>query len=338
MRKEIFLIYSVPLFLIFLGCNYNLKSVPEIDLKKDAKSGLTRYEGDIKSIVSYEYYSGFYKNDTATYNLFRLFTAKEHPEKIFYLGTDIISLKTVVFAKEKSFDLKFDNVIDTVSPFHKLQQLSESNNKCCHNAGLRNMTNKEGIVITLDLCPSVKALEKEMINYILEIISPNKIVPLVFCVSGQWIKSHKSELDYLLKLEKENKIDICWANHGNFHKYEKELPLNNNFMLMEGTDVDSEILETEKIMIENGIIPSCFIRFPGLVSDEKLLNKVIKNGLLPLGTSAWIANNVSPKQGDIILLHGNGNEPGGFTVLKKLYKQGKFNFEIIDIYSLLTQI
>jgi hypothetical protein len=64
-------------------------------------------------------------------------------------------------------------------------------------------------------------------------------------------------------------------------------------------------------MIENGMTPSVFFRFPGLVSDSVLFRKITAYGLIPVGTDAWLAKKQSPKSGSIVLVHANGNEPYG---------------------------
>jgi len=47
--------------------------------------------------------------------------------------------------------------------------------------------------------------------------------------------------------------------------------------------LEDEILDIEKKLIENAQIPSIFMRFPGLISNEKVFKNVVyKYGLIPL--------------------------------------------------------
>jgi len=71
------------------------------------------------------------------------------------------------------------------------------------------------------------------------------------------------------------------------------------------------VLKTEAAMIENGLLPSVFFRFPGLVSDAALVRRVVSYGLIPVGSDAWLAKGQAPSSGSIVLVHGNGNEPIG---------------------------
>jgi 2-polyprenyl-6-methoxyphenol hydroxylase-like FAD-dependent oxidoreductase len=55
----------------------------------------------------------------------------------------------------------------------------------------------------------------------------------------------------------------------NFGGYTRDLA---NFLLMPGFDMQSEILDQERLLIANGETPSIFFRFPGLVSDAALMH------------------------------------------------------------------
>ncbi|OGJ87558.1 MAG: hypothetical protein A2268_03910 [Candidatus Raymondbacteria bacterium RifOxyA12_full_50_37] len=54
-----------------------------------------------------------------------------------------------------------------------------------------------------------------------------------------------------------------------------------------------------------------FFRFPGLVADSALCSRVIGLGLIPIGSDSWPAKGQVPREGSIVLIHGNGNEPYG---------------------------
>lgn len=103
---------------------------------------------------------------------------------------------------------------------------------------------------------------------------------------------HPADLKWLLDLIKKNEISVVWINHSFNHHYKKELPLTRNFLLTKGTNINKEILNTEIKMIENGIIPSVFFRFPGLISDEDMYKHVMSYGLIPIGANAWLAKDL----------------------------------------------
>ena len=89
------------------------------------------------------------------------------------------------------------------------------------------------------------------------------------------------------------------------------LPLEQTFLLTAGIDPAQELLALERKLLEHGIVPSPFVRFPGLVADARVIGTARKLGLIPLGSDAWLAKGELPQDGSFILVHGNGNEPRG---------------------------
>jgi peptidoglycan/xylan/chitin deacetylase (PgdA/CDA1 family) len=131
-------------------------------------------------------------------------------------------------------------------------------------------------------------------------------------------------------------IIVTWINHSYNHRNSKTLPLRENFLLEKGTDISFEILQTEKKMIENGLLPSIFFRFPGLVSDDSIFVRVTDFGLIPVGSDAWLGKGQRPKDGSIVLVHANGNEPLGINRFLTLLREEKEkilnnNWQLFDL-------
>jgi hypothetical protein len=127
-------------------------------------------------------------------------------------------------------------------------------------------------------------------------------------------------LEWLKQMQLKNEIYITWINHSYNHRVSKSAPLKENFLLEPGTDIYYEVTETEKAMLSNGLLPSVFFRFPGLISDEQLVTSITNFGLIPIGTDAWLAKGQQPQAGSIVLIHGNGNEPVGVSDFINLLK------------------
>lgn len=206
------------------------------------------------------------------------------------------------------------------------QLLNKSTSPPYHleNQGIIHAENDEsGNILTIDLCPSTKAFESELFNKLVDLSNiSKKPIPITIAISGMWLLQHQDEFQWLLKMEKQKALEITWVNHSFSHIYYKDLPSAENFLLSEGTNLDSEILMTEKYLLEEGELPSVFFRFPGLVSNESVIKKIKQYGLIPLGTDAWIASLKQKHQeitpGGIILVHGNGNEHNGIVILLPL--------------------
>lgn len=178
-----------------------------------------------------------------------------------------------------------------------------------------------GVVLTIDLCPAPRPLDRALFSSLLSSFAVvERPVPIGIAVTGLWMREHGPDLAWLRQLERGGEIAVTWINHSFNHRYDRELPLSSNFLLEPGTDPELEILATEKAMIENGLSPSVFFRFPGLVSNRALVGRVIGHGLIPVGSDAWLAKNQAPSPGSIVLVHGNGNEPLGIERFLELVR------------------
>lgn len=188
-----------------------------------------------------------------------------------------------------------------------------------HNAGIQkakeiNTVHGEAF-LTIDLCPSSKKLQTEIFERIQSGYMTN--VPVAIAVSGLWIKNHHEEFVYLLELQSQKKINITWVNHSLTHPYDKTKGLKENFLLSPGVDFQREVLSNEMVMLSQGLVPSIFFRFPGLVSSDLLISKLKSWGLVPLGSNAWLGKGQKIKNGSVVLVHGNGNELSGLDLLYK---------------------
>lgn len=205
------------------------------------------------------------------------------------------------------------------SPYVKALELAQTNDLQLQNAGIDHSIPKEkGITLTIDLCPSHKPLDRVIFTALFtEFAKTQQPVPLAISVSGKWILKHTDDLNWLKSLVAEHKLAITWINHSYNHEV-NSLPLSANFMLAKGTDLATEVLANEKLMLANGLVPSVFFRFPGLVSDSKIIVQLADYGLIPIGSDAWLAKGQLATNGSIVLIHGNGNEEIGVHDFIKL--------------------
>ncbi|MEK7678674.1 MAG: polysaccharide deacetylase, partial [Deltaproteobacteria bacterium] len=182
--------------------------------------------------------------------------------------------------------------------------------------GLRNAPIGQAVFITIDLCPSQKKLDYELFRF-LEVYSKGVPAPVAVALSGKWLKKHAEELKWLINEAKAERLNITWVNHSYSHPYKGGILPEEDFLLLDKNKFEEEVLLNESLMLENGITPSPFFRFPGLVADRELLARLKILGLIPIGSDAWLAKGQTPKQGSVILVHGNGNEPAGVKALFK---------------------
>ena len=197
---------------------------------------------------------------------------------------------------------------------------AERNGLALQDAGIVHaLPAGSGVVLTIDLCPALRPLDRALFEAILANFEPEeKPVPLGIAITGLWMLEHPNDLSWLRQLERDGEIKVTWINHSYNHRYSRQAPLSSNFLLEKATDLNGEILRTEAAMIANGLRPSVFFRFPGLVSDPELVRRVVSYGLIPVGSDAWLAKGQAPSAGSIVLVHGNGNEPIGIEKFLKL--------------------
>ena len=170
-----------------------------------------------------------------------------------------------------------------------------------------------GLFLTVDMCPSKRPFEKELFVAAGRLPNRRGAVPLAVAMTGAWLKDHPDELAWLRREIEDGRLAVTWVNHSLTHPYEPGVPLERNFLLKPGVEFDREVLATEVLLLEKGLTPAPFFRFPGLVANGKLLERLRELSLIPLGSDAWLAKGEKPVDGSFILVHGNGNEPKGIV-------------------------
>lgn len=224
--------------------------------------------------------------------------------------------------KPADIRLKFAN-----SPYVKAINLALKTDRQLQNAGIDHAIPKtQGISLTIDLCPSHKVLDRRIFKALMDSYTCEVPIPLAISVSGRWLEKHGNDLKWLQELVRQGIFKITWINHSFNHEV-NTLPLRENFLLSKGVDLNEEVLSNERLMLELGLLPSVFFRFPGLVSDLEEVKKVSDFGLIPVGSDAWLAKGEAAKAGSIVLIHGNGNEPIGVDDFLDLLKKERASLE-----------
>jgi len=140
-----------------------------------------------------------------------------------------------------------------------------------------------GSYVTADLCPSPYPLDRAFFD---ALVKAGPHTPLAIAISGLWLLRHPEDFAWLKALDESGALDILWVNHSFHHPYNPRAPDQRNFLLAPGTDVDAEVLDTERLLIANGVTPSVFFRFPGLVASAPLLQAVRRHHLVAVGADA----------------------------------------------------
>lgn len=280
-------------------------------------------QANFKKITNYRAYFGWAKHYPQDWMITRQFV---NDGKTYFLLVNPQTLETKIdepdFYRVKPMTIEEARIFFKATPYIKALQKAEKQSVRMQDAGIESgMPRQTGITLTADLCPSHKPLDKIIFTDIIaEFKKVEHPVPVALSITGIWMRQHPQDLEWLKKMQAEHEIYVTWINHSFNHRVSPKLPLKKNFLLEAGTDINFEVLETEIAMLKNGLMPSVFFRFPGLVSDKKLVYEITDFGLIPIGTDAWLAKGQQPQAGSIVLIHGNGNEPLGVKDFIKLLK------------------
>jgi hypothetical protein len=280
-------------------------------------------QANFTKITNYRVYYGWAKHFPQDWMIVRQFT---NDNKSYFLLVNPQTLETKIdepgFYEVKPMTIEEARTFFKSSPYIKALRKAEKQSVNMQDAGIESgMPKQTGISLTADLCPSHKPLDKIIFTDIIaEFKKVEHPVPVALSITGIWMRQHPQDLAWLKTLQAEHEIYITWINHSFNHRVSLKLPLKENFLLEAGTNINFEVMETEIAMLKNGLLPSVFFRFPGLVSDQQLVYEITGFGLIPVGTDAWLAKGQQPQAGSIVLIHGNGNEPVGVNDFIKLLK------------------
>lgn len=263
-------------------------------------------------IKNYSFYSGIGEVKGQKYVVIRKYISNNTP---YYLCVNPGNIETFIVSgnelkvKEATGSQIYRDFSKT--PYLQLIKDAYHNSTRLQDAGITHISASRSYVITTDLCPSKKPLDYELYQSIIQNFGKIKPIPISISISGKWMKQHPDGLIWLKQMNDAKNFRITWINHSYTHPYKKNSPLNNDFLLENGVNLNYEVLATEQALLEQGITPSVFFRFPGLVSDQTIFDHIVEMGLIPIGSNAWLAKGQTLKAGSIVLLHGNCNEPVG---------------------------
>jgi hypothetical protein len=182
------------------------------------------------------------------------------------------------------------------------------------------------VAVTVDLCWSLRRCETGLFQTLKQVAgqSKKKICPVMF-VSGRWLQQHPMEMHDLVQLSLEPNVEIIWGHHSWDH------PKAGGFMNdYPPAQLREDTLRLEREYLEWGIAPTVYYRFPGLIHDRVRLREILGLDLFPIDCDSWLAlvkqQDKGPfyynvRDGGIILVHGNGNEPGGIPPLDRWFQE-----------------
>lgn len=174
------------------------------------------------------------------------------------------------------------------------------------------------VSLTVDLCWSLRRFEGDFFRSLPQLARQREqdVHAAVF-VSGRWLQQHPTEMEALIDLDQQPGVQLTWGLHSWAHP--KAAGFLNDFS---PEQLREDTFQLERSLLQWGIVPTVYYRFPGLIHDRTRLEEVLRLDLFPVDCESWIALLGSSHpyahpvtDGSIILVHGNGNEPKGIVRL-----------------------
>ncbi len=158
-----------------------------------------------------------------------------------YLIVNPRDLSTSI-VKADHADVEPDSWGDITRRFHDMPYIkaineSYKNADIIQDAGLTHFSSfEQGAILTVDLCPSVRPLDRKIFIKLINAFSKEeKPVPVALSVTGIWMNKHEKDMKWLIGLDARKEISITWVNHSYNHKTRRKIPLKENFLLGKGT-------------------------------------------------------------------------------------------------------
>lgn len=214
----------------------------------------------------------------------------------------------------------------TGTPYEKsLASLASGTKTLSHLGPEAPRAAAEQFALTIDMCQSSKPWERRLFDWIVSLSDQvHAPIPVGIAMTGVWAKAHPSELDQINAWQAQGKLAVTWVNHSTTHPLhcKNDSCSKATFLTEPGTNMDEEVMGLERSLLARGMVPSTLFRFPGLVHNPERLQQLARLSLMPLDADAWIAKGEPIKDGAVVLVHGNGNEPIGITGFLKQVQTG----------------
>lgn len=180
---------------------------------------------------------------------------------------------------------------------------------------------KVRFAVTIDMCQSSNPWDQDLFNRLVALGGElGKPVHVGVAMTGLWAAGHAENFHQLVRWQKEGKLDITWINHSYRHTLSKQSSGEFLFLTAPTINFKAEVLDLEKLLLEQGLMFSPLFRFPGLAHNAARLTELNSLSLFGLDANAWLAKGEKIEDRSVVLIHGNGNERNGIELFLKEIK------------------
>ncbi len=247
----------------------------------------------IKPVRSYKTVQYCLKNNPSII-ITREFLGPENKTNYYYINTGTLQYGLTDEWKEQDMTA-WTNAASSNAMFFKLMKIQLDRKLPFGNSAEKfpagSYTN---LVLTSDLCPANPRYARLFYDSISNFNSQaGTNIPLILFFSGKWIEKHSLDLEKI----KSYPFSFTAGNHSYRH-----IILTNSHT---SGLLTAEVTNNERVMLENGLLPSYIFRFPGFKHSREDIRALSSINILALDANVWMGNKI--RNWKILLVHSNGN-------------------------------
>lgn len=222
-----------------------------------------------------------------------LFREFEKKGEMLFLGADLETLKTFIMRQE---DISYFEDYTEKGKETKLYKLLNSKTEIKNFSG-------NGYALMIELSQRNMKKYKFERDFFLFLATRKNPTPVSIIISSRWMIEDRESFNKIEALAEQKKLDVTWIV--------KSLNTSN---------LEDEILNTERLLLESGNIPSIFFKVSG-VYDEVTAGKLKELSLIPIKENTILSKKGGKiKKGGIILVKGDGSDSSS---IKKIIAESK---------------
>lgn len=230
---------------------------------------------------------------------FVVFREFEQNGESLFLAADLNTLETSILRQE---DMMFFENYEEEAASSKFMSLLNANTPISNAP-------KNGFILFVELVKRTKKDKFER-DFFLSLASRENVTPIGIVFSSRWLIEDKANFNKIHSFVEQKKITVTWI-----HK------------VLNYANLESEVLNNERLLLESNILPSIFFKIDGDFTED-VKTKLKALSLISVKPSEVIAKGGKLASGKIVVIQGNGSEHKHIkTILNEIEKKKGLQIE-----------
>ena len=209
-----------------------------------------------------------------------LFREFERNDERLFLAADLDSLETMILRPE---DISYFEDYSKEAENSRLYKLIHTKNP------VRNFSGT-GYTLMIELTEKIGKKYKFERDLFLFLAAQKQASHINVIVSNRWILEDKANFRRIDSLIEQKKLNVVWI-----------------IKALDYDKLENEILNTERLLLEQGQLPSIFFKIDG-GWNESVAKKLQSFSLIPLDANSVLSKGGKIKKGSMVLVKGDGTE------------------------------